>query len=72
MNPAVGRPLAVDFVMHALRHHHNLPYAQASLKRMDLEYVDLLFAHRPDIDTPIEESVRAFNHVIDQVSFTGI
>jgi voltage-dependent potassium channel beta subunit len=38
----------------------------ASLKRMDLEYVDLVFAHRPDIHTPIEETVRAFNHLIDQ------
>lgn len=32
---------------------------QASLKRMDQEYVDLLFCHRPDSETPIEETVRA-------------
>ena len=38
---------------------------QASLKRMDVEYVDLVFAHRPDINTPIEETVRAFNWLID-------
>jgi len=37
-----------------------------SLKRMGLEYVDLVFAHRPDIHTPIEETVRAFNHLINQ------
>jgi aryl-alcohol dehydrogenase-like predicted oxidoreductase len=30
-----------------------------------LEYVDLVYAHRPDRDTPIEETVRAFNHLID-------
>ena len=38
----------------------------ASLKRLRLDYVDLLFAHRPDPDTPIEETVRAMNHVLNQ------
>jgi voltage-dependent potassium channel beta subunit len=33
---------------------------------MGVKYVDLLFAHRPDIHTPIEETVRAMNHVIKQ------
>ena len=32
---------------------------------MGLEYVDLVFAHRPDRNTPMEETVRAFNHVIE-------
>ncbi len=27
--------------------------------------VDLIYAHRPDRNTPIEETVRAFNHLID-------
>jgi aryl-alcohol dehydrogenase-like predicted oxidoreductase len=31
-----------------------------------METVDLIFAHRPDRDTPMEETVRAFNHIIDQ------
>ena len=34
---------------------------QASLKRLDMDYVDLLFCHRPDPQTPIEETVRAMN-----------
>jgi voltage-dependent potassium channel beta subunit len=38
----------------------------ASLRRLRLDYVDLLFCHRPDPETPIEETVRAMNHVIDQ------
>jgi len=37
-----------------------------SLARLQLEYVDLLFCHRPDPETPIEETVRAMNHVIAQ------
>ena len=37
-----------------------------SLKRMGLDYVDIFYSHRPDPDTPIEETVRAFNHVIEK------
>jgi aryl-alcohol dehydrogenase-like predicted oxidoreductase len=32
-----------------------------------MDYVDLLFCHRPDPDTPMEETVRAMNWCIDQV-----
>lgn len=39
---------------------------QAALKRLQLEYVDLVFCHRPDPFTPIEETVRAMNFVIEQ------
>jgi voltage-dependent potassium channel beta subunit len=35
-----------------------------SLKRLDLEYVDLVFCHRPDPETPIEETVRAMHDII--------
>lgn len=38
---------------------------RASLKRLDMEYVDVIYCHRPDVSTPIEETVRAMNHVID-------
>ena len=42
--------------------------AQAALKRLQMDYVDLIFCHRPDTTTPIEETVRAMNFVINQVS----
>ncbi|KAK4528025.1 hypothetical protein GAYE_SCF48G5959 [Galdieria yellowstonensis] len=45
---------------------HIVEGIEASLKRMDLEYVDVVFCHRPDPLTPIEETVRAMNHVIDR------
>ncbi len=38
----------------------------AALKRLQVEYVDLIFCHRPDKYTPLEETVRAMNHVINQ------
>ncbi len=49
-----------------LSRKHVIEGLDASLDRMELNYVDLLFAHRPDEHTPIEETVRAMNHVIDQ------
>lgn len=38
----------------------------AALKRLQTEYVDLIFCHRPDLHTPIEETVWAMNQVIRQ------
>ncbi len=49
-----------------LSRKHIIEGMDGSLKRMGLEYVDLVFAHRPDIHTPIEETVRAFDHLINQ------
>ncbi|POM73899.1 Voltage-gated potassium channel subunit beta [Phytophthora palmivora] len=39
---------------------------KTSLKRLDLEYVDVIVSHRPEPYTPIEETVRAMNFVINQ------
>lgn len=36
-----------------------------SLQRFDLEYVDLIFCHRPDPTTPIEETVWAMHNIIE-------
>eukprot|EP01089_Gocevia_fonbrunei_P001944 TRINITY_DN1188_c0_g1_i2.p1 TRINITY_DN1188_c0_g1~~TRINITY_DN1188_c0_g1_i2.p1 ORF type:complete len:361 (-),score=89.44 TRINITY_DN1188_c0_g1_i2:99-1181(-) len=49
-----------------LSRKHIIEGLNASLKRMQLDYVDVVYAHRPDDYTPIEETVRAFNHVIDK------
>jgi L-glyceraldehyde 3-phosphate reductase len=37
-----------------------------SLKRLGLEYVDIYYSHRPDTDTPIEETMLALDQVIRQ------
>ena len=37
-----------------------------SLKRLDMEYVDLLFCHRADPSTPIEETVWAMHNIIER------
>lgn len=37
-----------------------------SLRRLDLDYVDLLYCHRPDPTTPIEETVWAMHNIIER------
>ncbi len=49
-----------------LSHKHIFEGANASLKRLQLEYVDLIFCHRPDKHTPIEETVWAMHQVVQQ------
>lgn len=49
-----------------LSHKHIIEGVNKSLKRLQMEYVDLLFCHRPDPETPIEETVRAMDILIKQ------
>lgn len=37
-----------------------------SLQRMGLEYVDIYYHHRPDPETPLEETMAALDHVVRQ------
>lgn len=37
-----------------------------SLKRMGLEYVDIFYHHRPDPDTPLEETMSALDLIVKQ------
>jgi aryl-alcohol dehydrogenase-like predicted oxidoreductase len=48
-----------------LSRKHIVEGVNLALERLQLDYVDLIYAHRPDRNTPIEETVRAFNHIID-------
>jgi len=48
-----------------LSRKHVIEGVNQSLARLQLEYVDLIYAHRPDRNTPMEETVRAFNHIIN-------
>ena len=48
-----------------LSRKHIVEGTDAALERLQTKYVDLIFCHRPDIHTPIEETVRAMNHIID-------
>jgi aryl-alcohol dehydrogenase-like predicted oxidoreductase len=47
-----------------LSRKHIFDALDASLKRLQLDYVDLYQFHAPDADTPIEESLRAFEDLV--------
>lgn len=49
-----------------LSRKHIIEGTKECLARLQMDYVDILFAHRPDPTVPMEEIVRAFNYVIDQ------
>ncbi|KAL4794202.1 NADP-dependent oxidoreductase domain-containing protein [Aspergillus venezuelensis] len=49
-----------------LSRKHVIEGTKASLQRLQLDYVDIIYAHRPDRLTPMEEVVRAFNFVIEK------
>ena len=49
-----------------LSRKHIFEACRNSLKRLQLEYLDLFFCHRPDPNTPIEETVRAMDDLIHQ------
>jgi voltage-dependent potassium channel beta subunit len=49
-----------------LSRKHVTDACHAALKRLQVEYLDLYFCHRPDIDTPVEETVRAMHDLIQQ------
>ena len=45
---------------------HLLASLDRSLKRMDLDYVDIFYHHRPDKETPIEETMSALAQMVKQ------
>jgi len=46
------------------KHIHDA--CHAALGRLQVDYLDLFFCHRPDLQTPIEETVRAMDDLIQQ------
>jgi len=49
-----------------LSRKHVVEGCHQALKRLQLDYLDLYFCHRPDRETPIEETVRAMHDLIHQ------
>lgn len=50
---------------YGLSRKHIVEACHAALKRLQVDYLDLYFCHRPDRNTPIEETVRAMSYLID-------
>ena len=49
-----------------LSRKHIYEACRNSMKRLQLDYLDLFFCHRPDPNTPIEETVRAMDDLVHQ------
>lgn len=49
-----------------LSRKHVMEGCHDALRRLQVDYIDLFFCHRPDKNTPIEETVWAMNHLIAQ------
>jgi len=49
-----------------LSRKHVMEACHAALRRLQVDYLDLYFCHRPDPDTPIEETVRAMSDLVRQ------
>ena len=55
-----------------LRRDDILREAEGSLRRLDVERIDLFYAHEDDADTPLEETLGAFGELVDQGLVTAI
>jgi len=51
---------------HGLSRKHLVEACHEALQRLQTDYLDLYFCHRPDKETPIEEVVWTMNHLIQQ------
>ena len=49
-----------------LSRKHVFEACHAALRRLQVDYLDLYFCHRPDPNTPIEETVRAMSDLVSQ------
>ncbi len=49
-----------------LNRKHVVEACEAALKRLKVDYLDLFFCHRPDKETPIEETVWTMHNLITQ------
>ncbi|OIJ11097.1 voltage-gated potassium channel [Anaerobacillus alkalilacustris] len=57
-----------------LSRKHIMEQLHASLKRMNLDYVDIFYCHRYDVETPVEETLRVIDDLIRQgkVLYAGV
>ena len=72
--PAGGMMAGGQPNQHGLSRKHIFASVDASLARLQLDYIDLLQCHRFDYDTPIEETMQALHDVVQsgKVRYIGM
>jgi L-glyceraldehyde 3-phosphate reductase len=61
-----GYPMWLGPTGHGASRKHLLASIDQSLQRLGLEHVDIFYSHRPDPDTPVEETLAAFEQIVRQ------
>jgi aryl-alcohol dehydrogenase-like predicted oxidoreductase len=61
-----GVPSGAGPLMGGASRRYVLSAAEASLKRLGTDYIDVYILHQPDADTPIEETLDALDTLVDQ------
>lgn len=59
-------PMSDDVNDRGLSRKHIVQSVENSLRRLDMDYIDIFFCHRYDMNTPTDESVRAIEDLIRQ------
>ena len=59
-------PMSDDVNDRGLSRKHIFASIERSLQRLGTDYLDLYFCHRPDPETPVEETARAMDDLIHQ------
>lgn len=59
-------PMSDDVNDQGLSRKHIMESVEKSLKRIGTDYLDLYFCHRFDVNTPLEETVRAMDDLVRQ------
>ncbi|MGC9395019.1 MAG: aldo/keto reductase [Anaerolineae bacterium] len=59
-------PMGDDVNARGSSRKHLMRAVEASLKRLDTDYIDVYFMHRFDPNTPIEETLRALDDMVEQ------
>jgi aryl-alcohol dehydrogenase (NADP+) len=60
----VGNPMSEDPAERGLSRRWIVASCDASLRRLGVEHIDLYQMHRPDPDTPLDESLAAFDELV--------
>ncbi len=62
----VALPIGKGVNDRGLSRYHIIREVENSLKRLQTDYIDLYYAHMPDHDTPLEETLRAMDDLVRQ------
>jgi aryl-alcohol dehydrogenase-like predicted oxidoreductase len=74
INSKFGSPMGNGYNTQGGSRRHLISSLEASLKRLNTEYIDIYLLHRFDEHTPLEETLRALDDVVVQgkVRYTGV